>query len=75
MNNWTKSDVAYNVWMKAVSKLVEHRCGLPAECLPDWLSRDAYDDELTVAEGADMCLESAGFEDAAYDEDNLVDEA
>jgi hypothetical protein len=45
------------------------------ECLPDWLSRDAYDDELTVAEGADTCLESAGFEDAAYDESNLVEEA
>ena len=74
MNNWTKADVDYNVWMKAVNKLVRHRCGISADDLPDWLSRDAFDDECTVAEAADACLESAGFEDAAYDENNLVDE-
>lgn len=75
MNNWTKADVDYSVWMGAVNKLVKHRCGVGLDEMPDWLSRDAFDDELSVAEGADMCLESAGFEDAAYDETNLIDEA
>lgn len=53
--------MTYSEWMRAVNVEVEHLCGLPAECLPDWLSRDAYDDGLTVLEGAEMCLREAGF--------------
>jgi hypothetical protein len=53
--------MTYREWMAAVSVIVEDACGVPMEWLPDWLSRDAYDDELTPQEGAELCLETAGF--------------
>lgn len=55
--------MTYEQWMDAVNAIVETTCGLPMECLPDWLSRDAYSDELTPQEGAEICLESVGFDD------------
>lgn len=55
--------MTYGQWMAAVNAIVETTCGLPMEWLPDWLSRDAYDDELTPQEGAELCLENAGFND------------
>lgn len=53
--------MTYTEWMKAVSAIVERQCGLPIDALPDWLSRDAYDEGLTTREGAEMCLREAGF--------------
>jgi hypothetical protein len=53
--------MTYKQWMAAVDVIVEDACGVPMEWLPDWLSRDAYDDELTPQEGAELCLETAGF--------------
>jgi hypothetical protein len=55
--------MTYEKWMAAVDTIVETTCGLPMGLLPDWLSRDAYSDGLTPAEGAEICLESAGFND------------
>jgi len=53
--------MTYDAWMSAVDALVQAECGLSMSCLPDWLSRDAYDDGLTTKEGAEMCLQEAGF--------------
>lgn len=53
--------MTYEQWMREVDRIVFHKCGLPMDCLPDWLSRDAYDDGCTPLEGADMCLEEAGY--------------
>lgn len=53
--------MTYEEWMKAVNAIVEDACGLPMEMLPDWLSRDTYEDGLTPGEGAEICLEEAGF--------------
>jgi len=48
--------------MREVDTLVIEICGLDMAFLPDWLSRDAYEDGLTPAEGAAMCLEEAEFD-------------
>ena len=61
--------MTYEQWKTVVSALVEDECGLPMEWLPDWLSRDAYEDGMTPEEGARECLQSAGY----YDYENLVE--
>ena len=54
--------MTYEEWMTAVDAIVTKTCGLDMGFLPDWLSRDAYEDGLTPAEGATMCLEEAEFD-------------
>lgn len=61
--------MTYEQWMAAVDAIVETTCGLPMSFLPDWLSRDAYSDELTPQEGAEICLETSGF----YEYERLVE--
>jgi hypothetical protein len=56
-----EKSMTYREWMAAVDAIVEDTCGVPMEWLPDWLSRDAYDDGMTPQEGAEECLETAGF--------------
>lgn len=53
--------MTYEQWMQAVDVIVENTCGLPMDFLPDWLSRDAYDDGATPEQGAELCLEEAGY--------------
>ena len=53
--------MTYEQWMMAVSAIVIKACGLSIDELPDWLSRDAFEDELSPEEGAELCLEEAGF--------------
>jgi hypothetical protein len=53
--------MTYEQWMKAVDLIVERTCGLPMDMLPDWLSRDAYEDGLSPEEGAEICLERADY--------------
>jgi hypothetical protein len=53
--------MTYEQWIAAVDAIVETTCGLPMSHLPDWLSYDAYADELTPQEGAELCLETSGF--------------
>jgi hypothetical protein len=60
--------MTYGQWKQAVNKIVENTCGLPMDMLPDWLSRDAYDDGLSPQEGAEMCLEESGFLEYCHDE-------
>jgi len=63
--------MTYEQWMKAVDKiLLKKTGGLDQGMLPDWLSRDAYEEGLSPEEGADECLLSAGWED-----DDYIDEA
>ena len=57
--------------MAQVEAKVEKRTGLGFGMLPDWLSRDSYEDGLSVQEGVDICLEQVGFWDY---EEQLVDE-
>jgi hypothetical protein len=61
--------MTYEQWMAAVDAIVEDVCGLPMYWLPDWLSRDAYDDGASPQEGAELCLESSGF----YGHERLVE--
>ena len=63
--------LTYRQWMAQVEAQVEKRTGLSFDLLPDWLSRDSYEDGITVAEGVDACLEQIGF--LEYEE-RLVDE-
>ncbi len=53
--------MTYEEWMAAVDVIVERECGLSMDALPDWLSRNAYNDDLTPREGAEICLQEAGF--------------
>jgi hypothetical protein len=62
--------MTYEQWMTAVDTIVTKTCGLPMICLPDWLSRDAYEDELTPYEGAKLCLEEAGYYEYVEREDD-----
>jgi len=67
-----KTELTYRQWMTQVEATVEKRTGLTFDLLPDWLSRDSYEDGLSVAEGVDICLEQVGF---VRFEERLVDEA
>lgn len=64
--------LTYRQWMTEVEAKVVKITGLTFDLLPDWLSRDSYEDGLTVQEGVDTCLEQVGFWD--YEERTLVDE-
>lgn len=65
------ANLTYRQWMTAVETKVAKITGLTFDLLPDWLSRDSYEDGLSVQEGVDTCLEQVGFWDY---EDRLVDE-
>jgi hypothetical protein len=67
-----KHNLTYRQWMAEVEAKVEKRTGLGFDLLPDWMSRDSYEDGLTVQEGVDACLEQVGFHE--YEERQLVDE-
>ena len=64
--------LTYRQWMLEVEAKVEKITGLSFDLLPDWLSRDSFEEGLTVQEGVDSCLEQVGFLDF---EEQLVDEA
>ena len=66
-----KTNLTYRQWMTEVEVGVEKRTGLTLDLLPDWLSRDAYEDGLSVQEGIDTCLEQVGFRE---EEEALIDE-
>jgi hypothetical protein len=57
--------------MLEVEAKVEKRTGLGFDLLPDWLSRDSYEDGMSIQEGVDACLEQVGF--VVYEE-SLVDD-
>lgn len=65
-----KTNLTYRQWMTEVEAQVVKITGLNFEEHNDWMSRDAYEDGLTVAEGISLCLEQIGF-----DCEMLVDEA
>lgn len=67
-----KNKLTYRQWMTEVEMQVEKRTGLSFDILPDWMSRDSYEDGLTIAEGVDTCLEQVGFREF---EEILIDEA
>jgi len=67
-----KTKLTYRQWMAEVEAKVEKRTGLGFDLLPDWLSRDSFEDGLSVAEAVDACLEQVGFRE--YEERQLVDE-
>lgn len=61
--------ISYEEWMEAVDAELESIIGVNQAELPDWLSRDAYEAELTPAQAADECLRQIG-----WDEDEVIDE-
>jgi len=66
-----KTNLTYRQWMLEVEAKVEKRTGLGFDLLPDWLSRDSYEDGMSIQEGVDACLEQVGF--VVYEE-SLVDD-
>jgi len=67
-----KNELTYRQWMNQVEIVVEKRTGLGFDLLPDWLSRDSYEDGFTITQAVDICLEQVGFVDY---EEALIDEA
>lgn len=61
----------YDEWIRHVDRAVQKRVGVSLDELPDWLSRDAFDEGLTPKEAVDVCLEQTGFWDF---EEELIDE-
>jgi hypothetical protein len=59
----------YEEWIIHVDRVIQRITGCNMDMLPDWLSRDAFDDGLTPTEAADECLTQIGW----FDEE-LVDE-
>lgn len=68
-----KTNLTYRQWMAEVEAKVEKVVGLSFDLLPDWLSRDAFEDGLSVQAGVDICLEQIGFRE--FEELHLIDEA
>lgn len=54
-------NMSYRRWMQEVDKIVMEICDMSMAELPDWLSRDTYNEGLTPREGAEICLEEAGY--------------
>lgn len=52
--------MTYQEWMTAVETVVANAVGLSLDELPDWLSRDAYDEGLSPEEGAEECFAQTG---------------
>jgi hypothetical protein len=74
LNLWS-NEMTYDEWMIEVNaKVIEITNGMvDLQVLPDWLSRDAYEDGLTAKEGAEECLAEAGWYDDE-DDDAVIDE-
>lgn len=49
--------MTYEQWMKKVDQIVRQRTGLSVDDFSDWLSHDAYDDDLTPAQAANQFLD------------------
>lgn len=48
--------LTFEAWLKEVDRYLLRICGLTAECLADWPSRDNWTDGLAPAEAAAVCL-------------------
>lgn len=53
--------MTYEEWLYTVDRLIQHWVGVSLDELPDWLSRDAYEDGLNPEEGAEEALLQVGF--------------
>lgn len=65
--------LTYRQWMMEIDAKVEKQVGLSLDELPDWLSRDAYENGMTVTQGVAACIEQAGL--LVFEHERLVDEA
>jgi hypothetical protein len=54
--------MTFEQWKQRVDVELDKLGYMPQIFLPDWLARDAFDDNLTPREGAIECLESAGID-------------
>jgi len=70
-NLWSNR-MTYAEWINKVDLVVGKRTGgMGLDALPDWLSRDAYENGMSPEEGADECLLNAGLDDDALVLDEL----
>lgn len=56
----THNELTYKEWMRAVDDVLLDKIGLDQDSLPDWLSRDAYENGMTVQDAATECVTEAG---------------
>jgi hypothetical protein len=55
--------MTYKDWMEDVDFQLVRLFGMSQDELPDWLSRDAFEEGLTPLEAAYQCLEEVGYID------------
>ena len=65
------TDLTYRQWMKRIEEKVERKFGVGFDLLPDWMSRDAFEDGLTVEEGYEECLDQTGLREEL---ESVIDE-
>jgi len=53
--------MTFEVWMNKVDASVSRRAGLGAYDLPDWMYRDAYDDDMSPEDAATEALIAADY--------------
>lgn len=53
----TKQHTTFGEWMRQIDLLLEIRLNLHSDDLPDFLWRDAYDEEQDTAEAVNNALE------------------
>ena len=49
-------NVKYEKWYEAVSEILKSNTGLGCDCLPDFPSRDSYNEGMSPKAGAEACL-------------------
>ena len=54
-----RDGISFDEWMNYVDALICKRVGLGYMDLPDWLYRDAYEDEETCGDAATQAIEAA----------------
>jgi hypothetical protein len=53
--------MTYDEWLKEVDSFVADWTGISLEEMPDWLSRDAFNDGLSPDEAAEEALTQIGY--------------
>jgi hypothetical protein len=61
--NKQSEGLSYEEWEQRLSALVSKYYGLGMSDFPDWNSMDAYEDDLSVAEGFSAFKEEQGFDE------------
>ena len=66
LDGFTRQDVTYKVWLKSCETVIGRIAGVDLDACGDTMTRDAYDNDVSVFEHVHDALEQADF---PFDED------